>query len=60
VELDAIDPTDLNTLVENAILQHIDPHQWKVERAFEKEEREGLLALAEAWRNRYGDDEGES
>ena len=49
VELDAIDPHQLTSLVEDAILEHVDPHAWNVEREVEAEERKGLLALAEGW-----------
>jgi len=49
VELDAIDPKQLTTLVENAILSHVDRHAWEVEKRIEKEERAGLLAMAQAW-----------
>jgi hypothetical protein len=45
VERDAIDPDRLCGLVEDAITSHIDEHEWRVERAIEAEEREGLLAL---------------
>ncbi len=48
VELDAIDPATLTKLVEDAITDHVDPHAWEVERAFDAE-REGLLALAEGF-----------
>ena len=51
VELDAIDPTRLTALVENAILRHVDQHAWEVEKAVEDEEREGLMALAQGWQN---------
>ena len=50
VELDAIDPTRLNTLVDNAIQQWVEPHAWEVEQAVEANEREGLRRLAEATR----------
>jgi len=45
VELDAIDPTRLMALVENAITRHVNQHQWQVEQAIEAEERQGLLVL---------------
>lgn len=48
VELDAISPDQLRDLVENAIVGHIYPHSWELEKAIEKEERAGLIALAEA------------
>jgi hypothetical protein len=41
VELDAIDPTRLTTLVESAITRHVNHHQWQVEQAVEAEERKG-------------------
>lgn len=46
VELDAIDPVQLQTLVADAIVGLIDPHAWKLEQAIEEEERKGLLALS--------------
>jgi hypothetical protein len=49
VELDAIDPTKLNGLIEEAITGHIDEYAWRIEQQVEREERAGLLALAEAW-----------
>jgi hypothetical protein len=51
VELDAIPPDRLTGLVEDAIEGHIDPHAWNVERAVEREEREGMRLLASAWRD---------
>ena len=45
VELDAIDPTRLTALVENAITRHVDKRQWQIEEAVEEEERKGLRAL---------------
>lgn len=51
VELDAINPDRLGTLIENAILHHVDPAAWRVEQIYEAEERKGLLALAEGWRS---------
>ena len=47
VELDAIPAPTLRQLVEDAILRHADLHQLDVLRTFEREERQGLLALAE-------------
>lgn len=52
VELDAIDPTRLNALVENAIVSHIDAHRWEVEEAIEAEEKAGMQKLKDAWLNR--------
>jgi hypothetical protein len=49
VELDAIDPPTLIRLVENAILSHVDEHRWEIEQAIESAEREGLLALRDAF-----------
>jgi hypothetical protein len=49
VELDAIDPARLTQLVEEAIESHVDAHAWSVQQVVEREEREGLLALAEGW-----------
>jgi hypothetical protein len=54
VELDAIDPDTLKQLVQDAILRHVDARAWEVEEKVEAEEREGLLALASAWRNGNG------
>ena len=48
VELDAIPPDKLISLVEGRIVGHIDNHAWDVEQVVEREEREGLLRLAEA------------
>jgi hypothetical protein len=48
VELDAIPPDKLVQIVENAIVEHIEPHAWQVQQAVENEERRGLLRLAEA------------
>ncbi len=46
VELDAIDPTRLTQLVEDAITSQVDGWQWQIERqAEEEEERRGLLAM---------------
>lgn len=45
VELDAIPPDRLQSLVENAITSLIDERQWNVEQAVEAEERAGLQAL---------------
>ena len=45
VELDAIDPTRLTALVENAITRHVDKRQWEIEKAVEAEELAGLLSL---------------
>jgi hypothetical protein len=45
VELDAIDPDRLTTLVEDAIVRHIDMREWEIEEKVELEERRGLLRL---------------
>jgi hypothetical protein len=45
VELDAIDPHQLNALVESAITRHVNHQQWQKEKAVEDEERRGLRAL---------------
>jgi hypothetical protein len=45
VELDAIPPTQLTALVEQAIRSHIDERQWAIEREIEAEERKGLQSL---------------
>jgi hypothetical protein len=50
VELDAIDPVRLTGLVEDAITRHVDPRAWNIEQSIEQEEREGLLALRDAFR----------
>jgi hypothetical protein len=49
VELDAIDPDMLVSIVERAITRHVDPHAWAVEQLAEQEEQNGLQALVEAW-----------
>lgn len=55
VELDAIDPTRLMGLVEDAIKRHVDRRQWEIDQAIEAEERAGLLALLHG----RGDGDGE-
>jgi hypothetical protein len=47
VELDAISPDQLKNLVETAILENVDPVQWKIEQTIEAEELDGLRRLAE-------------
>ena len=47
VELDAISPDQLRQLVDDAILEWVDPHAWNVAQAYETAEREGLMLLAE-------------
>jgi hypothetical protein len=51
VDLDAIPPDKLTELVEDAIRHHIDVGAWEIEQTVEEQEREGLLALAQGWRN---------
>lgn len=48
VELDAIPPDKLNTLVHDAIVQHVDEDAWRLEKIVEADEREKLLRLVEA------------
>jgi hypothetical protein len=48
VELDAIEPDDLTTLVEDAIISHIDADAWEREQAIEESEREILKRLTGA------------
>ena len=50
VELDAIDPARLTSLVEGAILRHVDQRAWAIEQQVEQQEREGLLSLRDAFR----------
>lgn len=45
VELDAIPPNKLITLVEDTIINLIDPHAWSIEQAYEAAERELLAEL---------------
>jgi hypothetical protein len=47
VELDAIPPDRLRDLVEDAILENVDPTQWEIEKTIEAEELAGLRRLAE-------------
>jgi len=49
VEVDALPPTVLRTLVDDAIAQHIDPRSLALTRAVEASERDGLEALAGRW-----------
>lgn len=46
VELDAIPPDKLTTLVQSAIVRHIDPEAWEREKAVEASERELLERIA--------------
>jgi hypothetical protein len=41
----------LTRLVEGAITRHVDPHAWHVAQVVEDEERRGLMALAQQYRN---------
>ena len=50
VELDAIDPDQLTSLVDEAILWHVDPDEWEQQALIEREERNGLSLLVDAWR----------
>jgi hypothetical protein len=52
VELDAIDPDTLSTLVDTAIRSHVDDHLWRIEGTVENEERAGLLAISQDWSSR--------
>lgn len=49
VELDAIPPETLRSLVSGAIEQHMDPRQLRTMKLAEQEERRGLQALATSW-----------
>jgi hypothetical protein len=61
VELDAIDPNQLNQLVEAAILRHVDQRRWARLQAVEDDEREGLLSLAGQWKGgRFNGSGGQS
>jgi hypothetical protein len=48
-ELDALDPNDLRTIVEKAILKEIDPVAWKRCRIVEKAEKESLRTVLDNW-----------
>jgi hypothetical protein len=48
VELDAIDPTRLMALVEDAIKRHVDRRQWEIEQAVEAGERQGAARASTA------------
>lgn len=52
VELDAIDPIRLNSLVEDAIVSHIDERRWTIEQKIEAEEKIGMKALLDIWTSR--------
>ncbi|GAA1543506.1 hypothetical protein [Nocardioides humi] len=49
VEVDAIPTRILRDLVDTAITRHIDPIALEATRVFEREERQGLLAMARGW-----------
>lgn len=49
VEVDAIPTAVLKSLVEAAIERHIDPGALERTKLFEREERQGLLAMARGW-----------
>jgi hypothetical protein len=49
VEVDAIPTSVLTSIVETAILQHIDQDALEVTRMAEESERQGLLAMARGW-----------
>jgi hypothetical protein len=51
VEVDAIPPRHLRSLVETSVRRHIDPHQLKVLQAAEESERSILQSLAARWRD---------
>jgi hypothetical protein len=48
-ELDAMDPNDLRALVENAILDEIEPKAWNRCAVVEKAERESLRHVLDRW-----------
>lgn len=49
VEVDAIPTATLRTLVETAIVRHIDPIALELTQLYEREERAGLEAMARGW-----------
>lgn len=49
VEVDAIPPSTLRTILTNALEQHINPHALQINRMVEDQERAGLAALAGGW-----------
>jgi hypothetical protein len=49
-ELDALDPNDLRTMVEDAILEHIEPVAWKRCRVTEEAERHSIATILGNWR----------
>jgi hypothetical protein len=50
VELDAINPNQLNKLIEDAIELHVDKRVWHLEREQEQRERQGLFDLRDGFR----------
>ena len=48
-ELDALDPNDLRTIVERAIVKEIDQVAWKRCRIVEKAEKESLRTVLDNW-----------
>jgi hypothetical protein len=50
-ELDALDPNVLRTMVETAILEHIEPVVWKRCAVVEKAERESIRIVLSQWKN---------
>jgi hypothetical protein len=53
-ELDALDPNDLRTLVDDAIRAEIEPVAWKRCAAVEKAERESLRHVLDSWNGAGG------
>jgi hypothetical protein len=49
VEVDAMPTPILQTLVDNAITDWIDPHELEITRTVEEQERRGLRAMAAGW-----------
>jgi hypothetical protein len=45
VEVDTIPPTVLRQIVEDAITQHIDPHQLEITQVYERSERQILTSM---------------
>jgi hypothetical protein len=48
-ELDALDPNDLRTLVEDEILKHIEPVAWERCKVTERAEQESLVTIMAGW-----------
>jgi hypothetical protein len=53
-ELDAMDPRDLRSVVENAIRREVDLDQWEHQRAIEEVEMASLRDVLGEWRSRLG------